>query len=81
MPHDTPLTDDTEIVIDVQILQDKHYPKVEALAFARGDDTQRLTGLKATGSWTVKREYRCRFTVGELRRLARSITGGGDPRA
>lgn len=74
---DAPLTDDMEIEIDVQVLQDRVAPKVEALAFNKGDDTLRLTGLKASGSWTVKREYRCRFTVGDLRRLARSITQKG----
>lgn len=73
---DAALTDDMEIEIDVQMLQDRMSPKVEALAFEKDGDSQRITDLKASGSWTVKREYRCRFTVGELRRLARSITKG-----
>ena len=71
---DVPLTDDMEIEIDIELLQDRVAPKIEALAFTKGGDSQRITDSKATGSWTVKREYRCRFTVGELRRLARSIT-------
>ena len=73
---DAALTDDMEIEIDVQLLADRMSPKVEALAFEKDGDSQRITDLKASGSWTVKREYRCRFTVGELRRLARSITKG-----
>jgi len=71
---DAPLTDDMEIEIDIELLQDRVAPKIEALAFTKGGETERITDSKATGSWTVKREYRCRFTVGELRRLARSIT-------
>jgi hypothetical protein len=73
---DQPLTDDMEIEIDIELLYDKIAPKVEALAFTKGSETQRITDQKATGSWNVKREYRCRFTVGTLRALARSITGG-----
>lgn len=79
-PADQPLTDDMEIEIDIELLYDKIAPKVEALAFTKGSDTYRITGSKATGAWNVKREYHCRFTVGTLRALARSITQkGGSP--
>jgi hypothetical protein len=76
-PADQPLTDDMEIEIDIELLYDKIAPKVEALAFTKGSETERITDMKATGSWNVKREYRCRFTVGTLRALARSITQKG----
>jgi len=70
---DAPLTDDMTIEIDVQLLQDKHNPKAEALAFERAGASVDISD-GVSGAWTTKREFRCRFTVGDLRRLARSIT-------
>lgn len=73
-----PLTDDMMIEINLQLLQDLHAPKVEALAFEREGETQRITNIKGTGIWNVTREFRCRFTIKDLRALARSITHAGE---
>lgn len=57
-----------EYVVEIGLYEDAMSPNIQALVLEQEGGGLRLTGGKGCGSWHLRRLFRCRLTVDDLKR-------------